>query len=95
MKEIKRDNSKKTSILFFETYSVIQIFLLITYVRKAKIIYFYRKTYPTLKQNLLIKKIVVQIIYLVNKDCRIETPPTEKINKYNWTMNKKAIKFCR
>ncbi len=79
--------------LFFETYSIIQTLFLFRYIKKAKIIYFYRKAFPVIIINPQIKRIVIKLIRLFNKNIEIKTPYAGKINEYNWIMNKKAVEL--
>ena len=81
-------------ILFFETYSIIQVLLLFSSIRRSEIIYFNRRAFPPLKHNGWSKKGVLKIIKLLNRDVKIELLPIEKVNECTWVMNKRAISIA-
>ena len=80
-------------ILFFETYSIIQVLLLSRFIKKAKVIYFHKRSFPILRHNPHLKKSVERCIRFFNKQVKIETLPAKKINEHNWILNKKSVEF--
>ena len=78
-------------ILFFETYSIIQTIFLFRHIKKAKVIYFHKRSFPQLKSNRFIERIVIKIIRFLNSSVCIETLPAKKINEPNWIANRKAV----
>lgn len=78
-------------ILLFETYSLIQIIFLAAYIRKAKAVYFHRRSFPPLQHNSSIRRIAEKFILFLNKDIAIKDPPADKTNEYGWEMNKAAV----
>lgn len=78
-------------ILFFETYSIIQTIFLFRHIKKAKVIYFHKRSFPQLKSNRFIERIVIKIIRFLNSSVSIETLPAKKINEPNWIANRKAV----
>ena len=78
-------------ILFFETYSILQIIFLFRYIKRAQTIYFHRRALPIIAHNLHIKKATLTLIGLINKNIKIKSPPAEMVNEYSWLMNRLAV----
>ena len=79
-------------ILFFETYSVIQILFLFKYIRKTKQIYFHKRNFPgDLEIKPKIKQWVTRLVLLINNRIEIRSLPDEIVNRNNFISNKMAI----
>lgn len=81
-------------MLFFEKYSIIQVLFLFNRIRMAKLVYFHKRSFPSLGHNPKLKSIVKKLVFLFNKNIKIETLKADKINEYNWEANKDAVKIC-
>lgn len=83
-------------MLFFESYSVLQIVFLWRAIRRARRICFHEKLYPPLRRRFRLPRheaICRGLIRLINREAEFVRPPEELLLRHNWEANKRAIAF--
>lgn len=81
-------------MLFFESYSILQIVFLWRAIRRARRICFHEKIYPPLRRRFRLPRheaICRALIRLINREVEFVRPPEELLLRHNWEMNKRAI----
>lgn len=89
-----RSSMKKKNVLFFETYSLIQILFLFRWIRRADVIYFHRLINPSVmarKFHNRVKDWLMRLIAGINRTAEIREVPESLLLAQNWETNKEAI----
>ncbi len=82
---------KNRTMLYFETYSILQIVFLFNYVRKAEHIFFHKRAFPPLRFSQRRMKIVTGLIRFLNSKVEIATLKPDDINVRTWEMNEETV----
>ncbi len=86
---------QKKRTIFFESYSLLNIILMIFPIIRSDEIYFHYKPFPKLPVNKRLKTIVVKIIRALNKNVIVSSIDHDVMLKENWICNDKAVRILK